>query len=133
MNDAELAAIWTGCEPEPGDIGYSFGSIVKLLMLTGQRRTEVAAMRDPPPIGAARHQEPQLTIDSLGIRVVAAPLILVGRIHRHIERVQIAFECGFCKRTCQTRNYLPDRTIAFQISIHIVLENRLSLRGESLR
>ncbi|TIM37551.1 MAG: hypothetical protein E5Y56_33300 [Mesorhizobium sp.] len=45
MNDAELAAIWTGCEPEPRDIGYSFGSIVKLLMLTGQRRTEVAAMR----------------------------------------------------------------------------------------
>ncbi|MCF6117519.1 MAG: hypothetical protein E5X48_21635 [Mesorhizobium sp.] len=45
VNDAELAAIWTGCEPEPGDIGYSFGSIVKLLMLTGQRRTEVAAMR----------------------------------------------------------------------------------------
>ncbi|RUY59321.1 hypothetical protein EN962_01645 [Mesorhizobium sp. M7A.F.Ca.CA.001.09.2.1] len=45
MNDAELAAIWTGCEPEPGDSGYSFGSIVKLLMLTGQRRTEVAAMR----------------------------------------------------------------------------------------
>ncbi|AZO18107.1 hypothetical protein EJ069_27610 [Mesorhizobium sp. M2A.F.Ca.ET.043.05.1.1] len=44
VNDAELAAIWTGCEPEPGDIGYSFGSIVKLLMLTGQRRTEVAAM-----------------------------------------------------------------------------------------
>ncbi|TKB90938.1 MAG: hypothetical protein E5W81_06930 [Mesorhizobium sp.] len=45
VNDAELAAIWTGCEPEPGDSGYSFGSIVKLLMLTGQRRTEVAAMR----------------------------------------------------------------------------------------
>ncbi|AZO66395.1 hypothetical protein EOC93_07170 [Mesorhizobium sp. M6A.T.Ce.TU.002.03.1.1] len=45
VNDAELAAIWTGCEPEPGDIGYSFGSIVKLLILTGQRRTEVAAMR----------------------------------------------------------------------------------------
>lgn len=41
VSDAELAAIWTGCE----GVGYPFGSIVKLLILTGQRRTEVAAMR----------------------------------------------------------------------------------------
>ena len=41
VSDAELAAIWTGCD----SIGYPFGAIVKLLILTGQRRTEVAAMR----------------------------------------------------------------------------------------
>ncbi|MER9965562.1 integrase arm-type DNA-binding domain-containing protein [Mesorhizobium sp. M0060] len=45
VSDAELAAIWKGCEPAPDDVGYPFGSIVKLLILTGQRRTEVAAMR----------------------------------------------------------------------------------------
>ncbi|MEX0407958.1 integrase arm-type DNA-binding domain-containing protein [Aquibium sp. LZ166] len=41
VTDAELAAIWQGCDA----IGYPYGYIVKLLMLTGQRRTEVAAMR----------------------------------------------------------------------------------------
>ncbi|RWQ46998.1 MAG: site-specific integrase [Mesorhizobium sp.] len=45
VSDAELAAIWKGCEPAPDEVGYPFGSIVRLLMLTGQRRTEVAAMR----------------------------------------------------------------------------------------
>ena len=41
VSSAELTAIWKGCDP----VGYPFGSIVKLLILTGQRRTEVAAMR----------------------------------------------------------------------------------------
>lgn len=45
VSDAELAAIWMGCEPAPDEVGYPFGSIVRLLMLTGQRRTEVAAMK----------------------------------------------------------------------------------------
>jgi len=39
--DAELTAIWKACDL----VGYPYGNIVKLLMLTGQRRTEVAAMR----------------------------------------------------------------------------------------
>jgi integrase len=37
LSDAELCAIWNGCEGE-------FGRIVRLLMLTGQRRTEVCCM-----------------------------------------------------------------------------------------
>lgn len=41
VTDAELAAIRQGCDA----VGYPYGNIVKLLMLTGQRRTEVAAMR----------------------------------------------------------------------------------------
>jgi integrase len=39
LSDAELAAIWNAC-PE-GD----FGNIVKLLMLTGQRRSEIGGLR----------------------------------------------------------------------------------------
>ncbi|TPO01488.1 site-specific integrase [Mesorhizobium sp. B1-1-5] len=41
VSSAELEAIWKGCAA----VGYPYGNIVKLLMLTGQRRTEVAAMR----------------------------------------------------------------------------------------
>jgi integrase len=40
LSDGELAAIWRGCD----QIGL-FGSLVKLLMLTGQRRSEIGAMR----------------------------------------------------------------------------------------
>ncbi|GJD36461.1 tyrosine-type recombinase/integrase [Methylobacterium aerolatum] len=39
LRDAELAAIWHGCRDD------DFGRIVRLLILTGQRRSEVAAMR----------------------------------------------------------------------------------------
>jgi integrase len=38
----ELRAIWHGTAPEPGEL---FGPIVRLLLLTGQRRAEVAGMR----------------------------------------------------------------------------------------
>jgi integrase len=38
LDDAELRALWKGAEA----LGYPFGSVVKLLMLTGQRRSEVA-------------------------------------------------------------------------------------------
>ena len=38
LSDAEVAAIWSACD---GD----FGRIIKLLLLTGCRRTEIAALR----------------------------------------------------------------------------------------
>jgi integrase len=41
LNDKELAAVWRAA----GTIGYPFGTLVKLLILTGQRRGEVAGMR----------------------------------------------------------------------------------------
>jgi integrase len=41
LTDPELAAIWRACV----GLGFPFGSIVRLLALTGQRRSEVAAMR----------------------------------------------------------------------------------------
>jgi integrase len=40
LADAEIAAIWRGTQG-----GYAYHAIVRLLMLTGQRRDEVAAMR----------------------------------------------------------------------------------------
>jgi integrase len=38
LNDAELAALWRAAEA----MGYPWGSAVRMLMLTGQRRSEVA-------------------------------------------------------------------------------------------
>ena len=39
--DAELRSVWRGAE----QLGYPFGDIVRMLILTGQRRTEVAEAR----------------------------------------------------------------------------------------
>jgi len=41
LSGADLRALWAACE----DVGEPFGSIVRLLVLTGQRRDEVAGMR----------------------------------------------------------------------------------------
>lgn len=41
LTDGELLAIWKGA----GDIGFPFGPLVQLLILTGQRRNEVAGMQ----------------------------------------------------------------------------------------
>ena len=40
MSDKEPAAIWRAA----GEASHPFGAIVRLLMLTGQRREEVAGM-----------------------------------------------------------------------------------------
>ncbi|RBW57983.1 integrase [Phaeobacter gallaeciensis] len=41
LSDDELGALWAACETE----GYPFGDCMKLLILSGQRRAEVAEMR----------------------------------------------------------------------------------------
>ena len=41
LNDFEIKNIWEACE----QFGYPFGDLVRLLILTGQRRGEVASMR----------------------------------------------------------------------------------------
>jgi Arm DNA-binding domain/Phage integrase family len=48
LTDGEIKALWAACgkgEPEGSGIGEPFGSFVRLLLLTGQRRSEVAGMR----------------------------------------------------------------------------------------
>lgn len=40
LTDSELSAVWSACD----DIGWPFGPLVKLLILTAQRRDEVARM-----------------------------------------------------------------------------------------
>ena len=52
LSDEDLASLVAGAETE----GYPFGEAVKLLILTGQRRSEVAEMRwsestSSPPFG----------------------------------------------------------------------------------
>ena len=41
LSDSELAAVWTGTEK----LGWPFGPIVKLLILTGARRNEIGRLR----------------------------------------------------------------------------------------
>lgn len=43
LSDDELRLVWKACN----DIGWPFGPLVKLLVLTGQRRDEVSKMRWP--------------------------------------------------------------------------------------
>jgi integrase len=49
LADAEIKALWAACDKgEPdggGGIGEPFGSFIKILLLTGQRRAEVAGMK----------------------------------------------------------------------------------------
>ncbi len=40
LNDHEVAQLWRGCSA----VGYPLGPLIKLLLLTGQRRSEVAGM-----------------------------------------------------------------------------------------
>lgn len=40
LSDDELAMIWRGCD----ELGYPFGNLLRLLVLTGQRREEVASL-----------------------------------------------------------------------------------------
>ena len=40
LTDAEILSFWQAC----GELGYPFGDMAKLLLLTGQRRNEVAQM-----------------------------------------------------------------------------------------
>ena len=41
LDEDELRALWSACQ----SLGYPFGPIVQLLLLTGQRRDEVARMQ----------------------------------------------------------------------------------------
>lgn len=40
LSDDELAMVWRGCD----ELGYPFGDLLRLLILTGQRREEVASL-----------------------------------------------------------------------------------------
>ena len=40
LDDGEIKALWDGCD----EVGYPFGPMLRLLLLTGQRRNEVAGM-----------------------------------------------------------------------------------------
>src|SRR6266705_4853336 len=41
LSDEELIAVWSAA----GTMGYPFGTIVRLLILTGQRRSEIGGLR----------------------------------------------------------------------------------------
>jgi integrase len=47
LTDDELAAVWRNCET----IGFPYGNAIRLLILTGARRTEVGALAWPEIVG----------------------------------------------------------------------------------
>ena len=46
LSDEELRAIWQACSDETNDLAPQFRAIVQLLILTGQRRGEIAALHN---------------------------------------------------------------------------------------
>lgn len=44
LSDGELAAVWRACGDENGQLSGDYARIVRLLILTGQRRDEIASM-----------------------------------------------------------------------------------------
>jgi integrase len=96
LTDKELAAVWNACEDD------SFGKIVRLLILTGQRRGEIAALESswinetPPNGSASRTLDPGITHSitfpphitkngeehTIPLSSMASQLLLVSPAHR---------------------------------------------------
>jgi len=96
LDDAELAAVWRACSDD------NFGRIVRLLMLTGQRRTEVGGIawseidldRGTWTIPAARtknHREHSLPLSALAVQVIESVWKRVGRRSLFGERSDNGF------------------------------------------
>jgi integrase len=74
LSDDELRSVWNGCDR----LGWPFCHVVRLLMLTGQRREEIATMRWPDiDIGAASWTLPRSsTKNKRGHEVPLAPAVV---------------------------------------------------------
>jgi integrase len=100
LGDAEVKALWTAC----ADIG-TFGSLVQLLLLTGQRRTKVQTMRWDDMVdgvwtiasekrektNAGRIRLPQLALDILAAqpRIAGNPHVFAGRGGRPFDAFMV--------------------------------------------
>jgi integrase len=84
LDDSELAAVWNGAGDD------DFGRIVRLLILTGQRRTEVGGMRwqeidrtkatwTIPATRAKNGREHTLPLTPLALDIIASAPRIVGR------------------------------------------------------
>ena len=90
LTDEEIKALWTAC----ADIG-TFGSLVKMLLLTGQRRTKVQTMkwddvvdgvwtiptekREKSNVGRLRLPQAALDIIAAQPRIAGNPYVFAGR------------------------------------------------------
>jgi integrase len=83
LTDAELKAIWTACPDN------DFGAIVRLLILTGQRRTEIGGLRWDEiggdeivlPASRVKNKRPHIIPLSEPARAVIANIERGGRTH----------------------------------------------------
>ena len=97
LSAEELRAVWHATAPTQGDRGDLFGPIVKVLMMTGQRRNEVAGMRWAEvdvaagmwtlPAGRAKNHREHLV-------PLAAPVLALLR-DRHAEQAAMGLKTAF--------------------------------------
>jgi integrase len=89
LADAELVAIWTACRDD------DYGRIIRLLLLTGQRRDEVGAMeKSEVDLGARKWSIPsartkngrghEVPLPDLAIGILKAAIEREGREHRKL-------------------------------------------------
>jgi integrase len=109
LTDAELAAIWRAC----GDDGL--GRVVKLLLLTGQRRSEVGGMRwseidmdmgmwTLPPERTKNKRTHTLPLPRIALDIIAMIPRIVGRDQLFGVRAEFGFtRWGAAKRDLDVR------------------------------
>src|SRR5262249_6925766 len=96
LTDAELVAIWRACKDD------DFGRIVRLLILTAQRRSEIggmcwsefdldAGMWTRPAARAKNHRAHTSRLPPLALNIVAAVPVIVSRDQLFGERAAIGF------------------------------------------
>jgi integrase len=96
LTDQELAAVWTACEED------DFGHIVRLLILTGARRTEIGGMqRAEIDFDAAKWTLPKerakngkahtLPLHSMALGIIRSVPVQFGRDHLFGTKAKIGF------------------------------------------
>jgi integrase len=84
LSDGDLKAIWTAC-----DDGTDYGACVRLLMLTGQRKAEIGALRWEElhdgrielPGARTKNKRPHIVPLSAPAAAILAPFRMAGRVH----------------------------------------------------
>jgi integrase len=98
LDDDEIVAFWHGCD----QVGWPFGAVFKLLLLTGQRLNEVGGMRWSklnidkrtwviPAARAKNNKTHEVALSGLAMEILQGlPLSMMSSYSRHHDRVSSA-------------------------------------------
>jgi integrase len=113
LDDDELASLWRACEGMGGD----YGLIVRLLILTGCRRDEIADLRwneidggvlTLPGERTKNHRPLVLTLPPLALSILEnVPFCRLGRDHRVFGKGRGPFS-AWSQAKCELDEHLPD-------------------------